>query len=1460
MVENFNFVQGFQFALSFDPTQIQFDTLIQSMGGLIGPISFNENLTVNGTVPLIWTNFNAEGQTIADGEQVFTICFDAVGDPSDCVELFFNENLSGLIPASEIEVLYQPVEGISCTDDSITIDGGPSACIEISCASLSIIDINYCNSEQGMASLNFEACGGVTPYNYTVTNNNTGIETMGTFNADFSELPTDISPIPAGTYTILVTDSGGASTSRVITIDSAPSITFDVDATNPVCPTATTGVISVTNINGGVPNYSIAFPNGLTYQDETEAEATRLINGAYQVSVTDDNGCVVTEDVILNTPEILLDIVVDSATCLGSDDGFLSVTPSGGTSADGTYIINGFQSTNLTTNTPFQDFAFNDILNAYQIRITDDNFCPKDTNIVIPVRGGVEGIIFSDFTPVACKGDSTGGLNIVATIPGNYQFRLVDELGNFRFDIIGWGASPTEANLIGFLPAETYFMRIVDNNTGCSLDTSFVITEPDEALFVTTDFAEPSCNLEDGAAEVNPTGGISPYDYDWAFDPLETSNTLQNIPADTYLVTVTDDGGCSIETSVEITSGDRLEILASILTGLNCDGTGMGELFVEIINSTANSHSYEWTDEDGNVISNLPTAPFTESGTYYIEVGAGQNSCVALDSVIVLDNSAFTFDIEIIPPSCPDASNGAINFSLFSGGVAPYECAWSHDTSLTSCLQSDLEEGEYTITLTDATGCAIDTTIDLVASDSGLMLVINTTDVACDQINGTGSIEILTGSGSTDISCAWEDVSITDCNPMDLAAGTYNVTVSDANGCSIDTFATILDLSLDFTLDANISSPSCTGDLGSISISNVGGGVDPYDITWSDNSLSGLDVIDLVAGTYTATIEDANNCLFDTSFVLINVDNSFIPEFVFQAPTCINSDDGFISLLSCIGCNCEWEDPSLDDQNCDLVGLTQGIFNVTVTDANGCQKDTMVDISVTEGLEIAVDMSSIIDADCFEAATGQASVTVTNDPLGIGDFDFFWSEPLDNNSGLDDDASNLAQGQNWVYAFDGFCQSDTFFFTIGEPNKLRLDFDNSVINSTFCKGSCEGSVMLESRGGTSASGDYTYDWSDGGTGSDRTDLCPGWNYVTISDDRNCMQLDSVFIIEPDTLIVNIDSTATTDLSCFGNNTGSITIDAQGGCFDFQYEWPNNISDSNSAQDLSQGNYVITVTDGCGCVVEVEYEIQGLNPITAVPLDPETAVCFGGSATVGFEDVSGGIGDNYTYSINFGNRIPIDSFAEVPIGMYTLTVFDSIGCSEVFSVNVNQPPQFIVDLGADISLDLGETNTVIDANVSNAQGMVSYMWFSESPFECIDPTDCSSISISPTGFSTYEIEVTDENGCTTSDVVEVDIKADRNVYIPNVFRPEADPPNDRFMVLTGQGVESLNSFRIFDRWGNLVFELENIPAPTNIDMGWDGRKGSGPNTEVEQGVYVYTAEVRFVDGQIIKYKGGITLLK
>jgi hypothetical protein len=1444
-VEDFTSVIGFQFTFSFDPTTLQFVDFLPFMGSLTGPLVHNPNLADQGLLPILWTNANSEGQTLPDGMGIANICFEVIGDPGP-VEVCVSNNIPGVTPVTEVS--YQIDENTTCSDTLLLIDGNVDcSVIDVQCSDLTIFDLGVCNSVAG-GTITFSICGGTPPYNYNLN----GLA-PGTANTTD---PIIYNNLPAGTYTIEVTDGAGIVVRETVDIVSLPEISFNSSAVGPTCDFSEDGEIRIFDFVNGTAPYVVTGVHGLTYQNVMPGDTVlieRIANGTYTITVEDAQGCSVMLDIPVLTPELIIDFDIVPPSCVGASDGMITINVSGGVPfSGGQYAFENNLSDSYVTTMPFLENNYNDFTGEFRIDIQDSSGCTRPPFIIsdIPVVGTITFNV-SDIVDVDCKGDSTGSVVITDVVPGSFSDNFVNILDEFGTPYPS-GIRNDSLIIDSSLPAGTYTVDITNIRNGCREEGTFVINEPALGIELTPSSVSPNCGMSDGEATVAAFGGTQPYTYMWADDPTENSNTLSGLDAGTYSVTVIDDLGCSDTLSIVVDPGGLIDIDAMLVTGLGCDNMGTGELAVTLNTSTTPPISFTWFDDMDMSIGMGQMVNVTSPGLYYVEVIT--SDCTARDTVEILPGGGFTFDIITESPTCPTFNNGRIALENFAGGTAPYECNWS-PIPFVGCDNPNLSEGLYMVTISDADGCEVDTMITLTNEIIDITFTIDAVSPACPG-EMSGSIEILdiTG-GQAPYTCEFADPTVTSCNPTDLPAGIYDFVIIDDNGCmSVDTFAEIFPNLNFIDFNASVTNPECGGaSLGSIDI--VSGPGSSITVAWSDPTLMGNTLTDLDPGDYTATITDMNNCSLDTTFTLIFEDDNFIPEFNINVPDCPNGTDGSISLINCIGCDCNWEEPTLNIQGCDLVSLSPGLYRVTITDALGCQADSTLDLTVPDALEVTV--TNIMDAACFQEDSGQATASVTNDPRGVGIYDYIWSNGNTDDAEISATDVELPVGENFVIAFDGTCV-DTFFFDIGEPDELLLDLANVTTVMANCFDGCDGTATLAAIGGTSASGDYTFRWEDGVESDSRIDLCAGVNRFTIIDDNGCETLDSITIDNPDPIV--IDTVSLIDVNCLVAESGLITINVVGGCNNYSYAWTDGVSDTDTASDLVAGEYTVTVTDGCGCTAESSFTLAPPSMILATPITPEVPNCLGDLVCIGIEpgSVSGGTGTGYTFTIRGGQRVPIDSCVLVPTGTYIIEVNDDVGCpSEAFTVVVDPPNDFSVDLGPDLMLSLGDSTT-ISAIVTGGTPPFTYNWNSTSPFNCVD-MECDMITIQPTNFSNYQVLVTDANGCETFAEINVEVRTERNVYIPDTFRPGADAPNDRFMLLTGQGVEQLNFLQIFDRWGNVMYELENIPAPTNIDMGWDGRRGTG-NNEVEAGVYVYVAEVLFSDNATIKYSGSITLIK
>lgn len=1455
--DNFESIIAFQYTFNFDPTELCYDSFFAENGTLTGQLAANDTQVNAGILTFIWSNLNAEGQSFTDGTLIFTVCFTACGEPNDCYELGFNNELAEF---PDIEVNYQVNDLESCTSDILLLDGGSSTCIEVACSELTIIDLAVCNTTSNTGSIDFRLCGGTAPYVYEIATSNFTVVRDTIFNPFESPIGL-LANFPPMNYTLNITDANGGMISRPIIIDNIDPVTYDpVIVTNPVCSNTTNGSIQINNIVSGIPGelFDINFSNGITFQDVNDAELTRLVNGEYMFTITDATGCETVDIVEVFTPPLEIMVETTAASCPGSDDGFLMVTVTGGTPFAGDeYLINGIQTTSLSTTTPFLDPEYSSLTDSYRLRIEDANGCRLDDDIVIPVLSEIE-IDITGVEDISCKGDCDGSFQLeVLDPPGNYAFLVRDENFNFVTNLGSINGTILIADSV--LCAGTYSIVIEDFSTGCMKDTFITINEPPEELLVSFITNTASCSGPDGEITANVTGGMMPYQFNWEADPSNTTNQLSDIGTGTYNVTITDDLGCVIDTSITIDSDNVLEIDAFIETNISCDGTTPGVLNIDILaSSSSDNPTFEWQDINGSPLANTQSLTFNSPGDYIIIVTTTDNNCEATDTVNIPVELGLTLEFGIQDTECAESENGSINVINIQGGQPPYECQWE-DGSITSCNPMNLMAGTYNLTVVDLNGCSLDTFATVTVEPTDFTFDIIQTNVTCPSgSDGSVNIDNITG-GTGPYQCIWEDNSVFTCNPSNLSAGIYNFAIIDNNNCSKDTFVQIFAPTQNITFDLDINNPSCSGDLGVICVNNLDGANLPIDIAWSDSSLSGIKAEDLIAGDYTISFTDARNCTTDTTVTLINTSTDLIIDINVVFPSCATGiSDGAISFpgFDSVNGTCEWGDPTLDAQNCTLTQLAPGFYNVTLTDANGCQKDTFIDLTITDTLQVAV--SNVIGALCFETPSGQATAEITNDPLNVGNYNFLWSNPADDGSGLTDDATQLLPGENFVIASNGTCATDTLFFTIDQPSAVMLDFSNVVITNTDCKGECNGSIALFGTGGNVV-GDYTYLWEDGNTDQTRMDLCAGEYNVTVFDDNNCEGTGLISIAEPDTLIVRVDSMSVIQLDCTNQNIAAIPVIASGGCGNYEYQWADNVSTTSLASDLGPGIYTVTVVDDCGCTAETSYELVGTSELMATALPFENPKCQTDKTCIGIESALGGTNMNFTYSINFGERLPIDSCVMVGPGIYTLLVFDSAGCSIELTVDVQNPDPFSVSLGNDITFELGQDAAELTAVTTGGTPEFSFMWFSGSEFSCVGDS-CQSISITPTSFTTYEVIVTDANGCTSKDEILVDIKTERNVYIANIFNPFALPPNDKFIPLTGVGVEEMISFRIYDRWGNLMHDAQNLRAPLNIDDGWDGRRGNGPNNKVVPGVYVYTATIRFIDGAEQVYSGEVTVIR
>lgn len=330
------------------------------------------------------------------------------------------------------------------------------------------------------------------------------------------------------------------------------------------------------------------------------------------------------------------------------------------------------------------------------------------------------------------------------------------------------------------------------------------------------------------------------------------------------------------------------------------------------------------------------------------------------------------------------------------------------------------------------------------------------------------------------------------------------------------------------------------------------------------------------------------------------------------------------------------------------------------------------------------------------------------------------------------------------------------------------------------------------------------------------------------------------VLDPITVDLDIEP------SCEGESDGSISTLVFGGQPGYTIQW-NTGQTGNSLENLLPGTYTLTITDGNNCIAEFSAVVEA-NIAADVSVSTEEPDCFGdanGSITVETEV------EDLLYSIDGEFFQAATVFENLQAGDYELHVQDAEGCITVMEINLVQPSELIVSLPEDLTIHLGDSVDI--QSVTNGIDSIVYSWL---PWEGLSCQDCPEPVASPLVSTNYVLSIVDEKGCIAADDIYIEVEKDRRVYIPNAFSPDDDGINDIFYINAGIDVVEIHSFRVFDRWGNMVHEAKNF-RPNDPSYGWDGDFNGQP---MNSAVFVYYAEVLFVDGLTEVLKGEVVLVR
>ncbi|OFX17846.1 MAG: hypothetical protein A2033_05465, partial [Bacteroidetes bacterium GWA2_31_9] len=1103
-------------------------------------------------------------------------------------------------------------------------------------------------------TINLTVSGGTAPFTYLWTNGAT---------------TEDLSSLQSGVYSVTITDANACTKTASATITQPPSIVINVATKkNPTCFGGNNGMIDI-SVTGGNAPYNYTWNNGVSTQD-----LLNLIAGTYSVVVTDNNGCNSTMDIILTQPqEIVANVASTDVTCNGLNNGTATISVTGGL-APYTYSWLGGNTTN----------SANDLIaNIYNVTVTDANACTKVPKITITQPDALTSAL-GVVTNVTSCGGNNGAVNI--TVAG----------GTSPYTYL-WSNDATTQNLSN-LAAGTYTVTVKDLNN-CNAQLYASVTQPG-TLSASLTQNNVLCNGgNNGAINLTVSGGTTPYTYSWTGG--QTTEDLNNIVAGSYSVAISDAANCTFNIGTIITQPATLIANIANKSDVSCYNGANGSININVTGGTT-PYTYLWSDASTTQdISGLSI------GNYSVTVSDANNCVTQLSSQISQPAQLTVNVINTLNNLCFGGNSGAVTINA-NGGTLPYTYLWSNNTTTQNL--NNVVSGPYTVTVTDAGNCTVNTSATITQPQQLLATVKKVTAVSCKGGNN-GAVEMNIAGGTSPYIFNWSNGATTQ-DISNLAASAYTITVKDANGCNSVVSATVTEPADAMAVSVSASSnPSCNGvSDGSVNIT-VTGGISPFTYLWSNASTS-QNISGLGTGNYSVTVNDSKACTANTFAVLsqpssINI-NANKADII-----CNGNNNGFINLSISGGTSPYTYIWSNSATTKDISGLSAGSYSVTVNDSNGC--NSVSTSTINEPAVLSVTATPQNSTSCG-TSDGSVDIAVTG---GISPYTFVWS-----NGATTQNIASVAAGQYYVTVTDANSCRTSQNAVVTQPGTLLVV---SSETNTSCNGGNDGAINLTVSGGVSP---YTYAWSNSATTEDVTELSAGTYTVTISDNGACQLNLSILIQEPSSINLTLNKT---DVACYGNSNGSVNITVSGGTAPYTYLWSNG-NTTTIISSLVADNYSVTVNDANGCSVENSVNVNQPAPFTVNVLNKTNVACNGGNTGTANISVNGGTAP-YTYLWTGGSTT--QNRTGLTAGTYSVTVTDANACTATNSVTISEPTAIsITEVVVDVTVNGGSDGS-IDITVSGGIAPYIYNW------------NNNSISEDLTGLtaSIYAVTVTDANGCT-----------------------------------------------------------------------------------------------------------------
>ncbi len=1062
------------------------------------------------------------------------------------------------------------------------------------------------------------------------------------------------------------------------------------DSSDVSCSGNSDGSLTVSVINGTAP-YTYVWSNGSTFNtNDTSTTISGLAPGNYSVTVSDNQGGSEVVNASVGTPTAISASIstVQDVDCFGGTNGELTVNVSGGTTP---YAI--------SWNTGASTSSISGLsAGAYSVTVDDANNCGAVNDNTTLTEPSQVVVTTNTDTEVSCNGVSDGAVSVSVnggTSPYNYS----------------WNTGASTAGISGLI-AGTYTVSVTDDN-GCGpFAEPITLTQPDAIVVDGQISQHVSCTGgNDGSVTAVVSGGTTPYTYAWSNSA--TTSSVSGLTAGNYTVTVTDASSCTgSDNSVLVTEPGALSVSINVDQLLSC-GSSNGALTANVTGGTS-PYTYSWSNGENTAsISGLSASSYT------VTVDDANNCGVVQDTEVLTSSGSLNISLAITDVSCFGNSDGQITASV-SGGTGPYTYSWSNGE--TTATISNINAGNYAVTVNDAGGCGPEVANGTVSEPGAVTASINiNNEISCAGGND-GALSVTAGGGTSPYTYLWSNGGTTQ-SITALAAATYGVQVTDAGGCHSAMEQQVLNDGASVTASINIDNEiSCAGrNDGALSVT-AGGGTSPYTYLWSNGGTT-QSITALAAATYGVQVTDADGCHSAMEQQVLNDGASVTASITTDNEISCVGNDGALSATVSGGATPYTYLWSNGATTSSITGLVQGNYTLTVTDANACVSNQASTNLTSSGL-----LSATAQVDnhvsCAAGTDGTLSVSING---GQAPFTYLWS-----NGATTSSLSGASAGIYSVQVTDANnCSTTSNQVEVTAPAAIAVSL--IIDNQISCAGLSDAALHVEASGGTSP---YSYTWSNGATTSSISNAGAGNYNVVVVDANGCAQLSATeSITEPGAISAVVNEVSA--ITCAGSNNGVLQAEVSGGTSPYQITWSTG---ANGVQisGLGAGSYNFSVNDANNCSsLSNTVSLTEPSAITGTIQVDQAILCNGDANGSLTSSISGG---STPYNYVWSNGESTASISGLEAGNYSLVVTDANGCpSPVMATTLSEPSMITIEEEIIQTIACSADKGIIGVNVSGGSSPYSYLWNNNATGSQISDLDAGS----------YNVVVTDAHNCSAT---------------------------------------------------------------------------------------------------------------